>query len=270
MSPTTRRRPDATTQKTNTWRLGLMKFSPKFIINVLLILHAGSGYAENPYRISKNDSLQFQLPTSNDYLLNAEPSVTITAEKKRIDNLPFSGKIEIAAAEVGIDPALVHAVIYVESRHNPEARSPKGAMGLMQVIPETAARYGIHDAGESISNNLAAGTRYLRNLLNIFDNRIDLALAAYNAGEQAVLRHGHRIPPYSETKRYVPAVLTKYEEFREIPRTSPLRNQQFPEMILMASEQLHRYTQDAYNFKQGGQAAHPPPPFRRTGRTTEN
>lgn len=236
-----------------------MNFFLQSLIYVLLILHAGKGFAENPYRIGKNDFNQFQLAATNNHVLNAEPSQTVTTQKKKIDDLPFSGKIELAAAEAGVDPALVHALIYVESRHNPEARSPKGALGLMQVIPETAARYGIHDAGQSVSNNLAAGTRHLRSLLDIFGNRLDLALAAYNAGENAILRYGHRIPPYSETRRYVPAVLTKYEEFMEKPRSSPHRIQHIPDMRLTASEQLLRYTQDSHHLKQGEKATNPTP-----------
>ena len=133
---------------------------------------------------------------------------------------PFAAQIQIAARDAAIDQALVHAVIHVESRYNPTARSPKGALGLMQVLPDTAARYGITNAAFSPEANLQAGTRYLSDLMTLFDNRLDLVLAAYNAGENSVVRHGQRIPPYPETQSYVPAVLAKYREWRE-PLPSP-------------------------------------------------
>lgn len=139
----------------------------------------------------------------------------------KLAGLPFSAQIEDAAKRAALDPALVHALIYVESRHNPGARSPKGALGLMQVLPETASRYGIRDAVRSVDANLRAGTGYLRDLMNMFDGRLELVLAAYNAGENAVLRHGLRIPPYRETQQYVPAVLEKYREWQEAPAAEP-------------------------------------------------
>lgn len=127
----------------------------------------------------------------------------------------FAVLIEEAARNADLDPALVHAVIAVESGYNPAARSVKGAIGLMQVLPETAARYGVANPAISPEENLRAGTRYLSYLMTLFDNRIELALAAYNAGEYAVQRHGHRIPPYRETQNYVPAVLAKYRRLQE-------------------------------------------------------
>jgi soluble lytic murein transglycosylase-like protein len=135
----------------------------------------------------------------------------------RLASMPFAKLIEGAAREASLDPALVHAVIAVESGYNPAARSPKGALGLMQVLPATALRYGIHNAARSPAANLRAGTRYLSDLMVLFDRRLDLVLAAYNAGEGAVLRYGERIPPFRETQQYVPAVLARYQEWREPP-----------------------------------------------------
>lgn len=137
------------------------------------------------------------------------------APRSRFANQRFSGLIEEAARSTDLDPALVHAVIAVESGYNPAARSVKGAIGLMQVLPATAARYGVPDPSLSPAENLRAGTRYLSYLMALFNNQIELALAAYNAGEYAVLRHGHRIPPYRETQKYVPAVLARYHRWRE-------------------------------------------------------
>ena len=135
---------------------------------------------------------------------------------ERLAGMPFAKLIEGAAREASLDPALVHAVIAVESNYNAAARSPKGALGLMQVLPETALRYGIRNAARSPAANLRAGTRYLSDLMVMFDNRLELVLAAYNAGEGAVLRYGQRIPPFRETQQYVPAVLARYREWRTI------------------------------------------------------
>jgi soluble lytic murein transglycosylase-like protein len=132
----------------------------------------------------------------------------------RFADKPFARQIAEAAQAAALDLALVHAVIFIESRYDPKARSPKGAVGLMQVLPETALRYGISDPARSLEDNLKAGTRYLSDLVQLFAGRLDLALAAYNAGEKAVQRHGLRIPPYAETRAYVPAVLAKYREWR--------------------------------------------------------
>ena len=151
---------------------------------------------------------------------------------------PYADLIDHAAREASLDPALVHAVIHVESRYNAAARSPKGALGLMQVLPGTAARYGVADATRSVKVNLSVGTRYLRDLIRQFDDRLELALAAYNAGEHAVVRYGQRIPPYPETQRYVPAVLEKYREWRGPPSaaaaspTSRPRIQYLPGTVL--------------------------------------
>lgn len=89
----------------------------------------------------------------------------------------------------------------------------------MQVLPATAERFGIAEPADPVAN-VAAGTRYLRRLLDQFDQRLDLALAAYNAGEGAVVRHGNRIPPYRETRDYVPSVMEKYREWLGIPPSS--------------------------------------------------
>lgn len=126
---------------------------------------------------------------------------------------PFSREVEVFSREAKVDPALVHAIIHVESRHRQNAVSPKGALGLMQVMPATAQRYGVRTAAKSADENLKAGTRYLKDLMDMFDGKLDLVLAAYNAGEGAVMRY-KAIPPYKETRAYVPAVLAKYEEWK--------------------------------------------------------
>lgn len=105
-----------------------------------------------------------------------------------------------------VTPALVAAVVGVESGFNASAVSPKGAQGAMQLMPATAARYGVNNPGDP-AQNIDAGVRHLKDLLNEHQGNVALALAAYNAGQGAVARHGGRIPPYRETMLYVPAVL---------------------------------------------------------------
>lgn len=135
---------------------------------------------------------------------------------------PYAKLIEHAAREAALDPALVHAVISVESAYNATARSPAGAIGLMQLMPDTALRYGVKDPARSLEGNLRAGTQYLRDLMRLFNGRLDLVLAAYNAGENAVIKYGQKIPPYAETQAYVPAVLAKYREWRVALPSAPV------------------------------------------------
>ena len=114
--------------------------------------------------------------------------------------------INEVAAEVKIPRALLHAVIATESRYNSDAVSPRGAIGLMQLMPETALRFGAPDPYDP-RDNLIAGARYLKFLLKLFGNDVELVLAAYNAGHGAVMRAGNRIPQYPETMAYVPKVM---------------------------------------------------------------
>lgn len=125
----------------------------------------------------------------------------------------YASLIREVAREERVDPALLHAVVTVESGYNARALSPKGAAGLMQLMPDTARRYAVSDIWDPLQN-LRGGARYLRDLLQMFNDNLSLALAAYNAGEQAVIRHGHRIPPYAETRQYVPRVLEHYGRYR--------------------------------------------------------
>lgn len=120
--------------------------------------------------------------------------------------------VAAVAMRHALDPALLHAIVTVESAYNVRALSPRGAAGLMQLLPETARRYGISDLFDPVQN-LTAGARYLRDLLALFKQDLALALAAYNAGENAVIRHGNVIPPYPETQSYVPRVLATYRAY---------------------------------------------------------
>ena len=110
-------------------------------------------------------------------------------------------------------PALIHAVVRAESAYRSDALSSKGAMGLMQLMPATAKRYGVNDRSDP-AQNLRGGSEYLRDLLVMFENDLQLALAAYNAGENAVIRYGRQIPPYPETQNYVRKVIGFYNSMK--------------------------------------------------------
>jgi soluble lytic murein transglycosylase-like protein len=127
--------------------------------------------------------------------------------------------IERAARSAAVRPELVRAVIVVESAFNPKAVSKRGALGLMQLKPSTAKRYGVSDAFDP-EQNIRAGARYLRDLIERFGNNLELALAAYNAGEEAVERYGRNIPPFSETRQYVPNVMRVYHKLLAQQRSS--------------------------------------------------
>lgn len=131
-----------------------------------------------------------------------------SAAKSRYDRV-----VDEVSRSHGLESALLHAVISVESHYNPKAVSSKGAAGLMQLMPQTAKRYGVADAFDP-RQNLDGGARYLKDLLQMFDNDVSLALAAYNAGEHAVAKYGNRIPPYRETLQYVPRVLDFYQRYQ--------------------------------------------------------
>ncbi len=133
--------------------------------------------------------------------------------------------LRTAALAHQVDYALLQALIATESGFDPSAVSSKGAVGLMQVIPDTAARYGIqsdrfgsaHKKLMDVRTNINTGTRYLHDLLQMFPGQLDLALAAYNAGEGAVQKAGNKIPNFRETQNYVKTVLQLYEGLRPVP-----------------------------------------------------
>jgi soluble lytic murein transglycosylase-like protein len=124
-------------------------------------------------------------------------------------NPKYDEMVTQSAARHGIDPNLVFAVMRQESGFNPRAVSYKGASGLMQLMPATARRLGVTNIFDP-AQNIDAGTRYLRFLLDIFNGDVKLALAGYNAGENAVIRYGYTVPPYRETQNYVRSISAKY------------------------------------------------------------
>lgn len=141
----------------------------------------------------------------------------------------FAPLLERNAAAYGLDAALLKAMVAVESAYDPAAVSDKGAIGLMQVMPETGMRYGVAaDARRTVAQkltdpgiNVGVGARYLRDLLAMFGDDRTLALAAYNAGEQAVRQYGNRVPPYAETQDYVELIRQFEVLYRPVPTPAP-------------------------------------------------
>jgi hypothetical protein len=127
-----------------------------------------------------------------------------TSGNSRIDSL-----IKMNAARFGVDPYLVFCVIEQESQFKQLARSPKGAQGLMQLMPGTARRLGVRRPYDP-AENIMGGTRYLKELMTMFGGRVDLVLASYNAGEGAVMKYGRNVPPYRETREYVKKIGKRY------------------------------------------------------------
>jgi soluble lytic murein transglycosylase-like protein len=131
----------------------------------------------------------------------------------------YDSIIEHAAHSAAVEPNLLRAVIVVESGFNSHAVSKRGAVGLMQLMPATASRFGVSNPYDA-AQNVHAGARYLKFLIDRYGHDVRIALAAYNAGEDAVARNGGQIPPFSETMAYVPRVLKIYKLLGEQPRTT--------------------------------------------------
>lgn len=151
-------------------------------------------------------------PTSEDYTVLIKTDSQPQSESKAAPT-PYPGEdwkefTNSVADYNALDPDLVHAVISVESGGNPDAVSPKGAMGLMQLMPGTADELGVIDPMEP-TDNIRGGVKYLAGLLDRFDGNLEYALAAYNAGPGAVQKYGG-IPPYLETRQFVKKVLANY------------------------------------------------------------
>jgi soluble lytic murein transglycosylase-like protein len=160
------------------------------------------------------------VPDNNRYRLLVLSPQDRTASGERYDMQllakasQYDSIIEHAAVSAAIEPNLLRAVIVVESGFNCRAVSKRGAVGLMQLMPATASRFGVSNPYDA-RQNVHAGARYLKFLIDRFGHDIRLALAAYNAGEDAVARNGGQIPPFSETMAYVPRVLKIYRMLGE-------------------------------------------------------
>lgn len=185
--------------------------------NMLLIVCLASVYqnqvrAESIYEYTGDDGVVHlsNVPANSKYRLlipGADALSGAAPSRLRYDRI-----IVETADAYGLDSALLHAVITVESKYNPSAVSRKGAVGLMQLMPATARQYGVADLYDP-EQNIQGGAKYLRDLLAQFNGDLKLSLAAYNAGENAVARYGNHIPPYRETRNYVSRVMDFYQKY---------------------------------------------------------
>jgi soluble lytic murein transglycosylase-like protein len=150
-------------------------------------------------------------------IVNAENGgeVPKLVTKNSYSQQELKSSLSRAASLYGVDQALLEAVVIVESKFNPRAHSSKGAVGLMQLMPETARRYHVSNLYDP-DENIRGGAQYLRDLLHLFDNNLPLTIAAYNAGEGAVLKYQRQIPPFKETMQYVPKVMYHYHRLHTI------------------------------------------------------
>lgn len=159
-------------------------------------------------------------PTSGGYqlIMRTPKKGTVAYENFSANRKRHAPKIREEARKHSVDPALVMAVIHTESAYDRKAVSRAGAVGLMQLMPQTAKQYGVKDRTNA-SQNINGGVRYLRHLLERYKFDIRLALAAYNAGETAVAKYGNKIPPYDETQHYVKVVVERYQKYMKIGAT---------------------------------------------------
>ena len=197
-----------------------MVLKSTFLIAALLAASAAAAHSQI-YTYVDADGLRHytDVPDNNRYRLLILSPRDRTASGDRYDAMllakagRYDSIIEKAATAASVEPNLLRAVIVVESGFNSRAVSKRGAMGLMQLMPATATRFGVSNPYDPLQN-VHAGARYLKFLIDRFGQDVRLALAAYNAGEDAVDRNGGQIPPFSETMAYVPRVLKIYQMLR--------------------------------------------------------
>jgi soluble lytic murein transglycosylase-like protein len=182
------------------------------LLALALALCAQAARADVYLEVQKNGALLL-----SDRPLSSRARLIQVDRSPAARRLPRDAQIRRVAARHGVDPLLVHAVVRAESGYDPKAVSPKGAAGLMQLMPETARRYGVADRFDP-ATNLEGGVRYLRHLLGMFGGNVALALAAYNAGEESVLRAGGRVPHFRETTAYVRRVRLYYRVLEQTYR----------------------------------------------------
>lgn len=196
--------------------LGLMSISP-FSFAEIYIYQGPNGerlVTDRP----PHKSEQYNLLTKRDTVTDVG---RIAANRAVVSGVPrnFRSTIEANARKYRVDPALVEAVIQVESNFDPNAVSRAGATGLMQLMAKTAAHYDVYNRF-SPEQNIRAGVAHLRDLMDQYDGKLPLVLAAYNAGSSAVTKY-RGIPPYSETRRYVQKVIKAHREFRRYRYENP-------------------------------------------------
>jgi hypothetical protein len=166
-------------------------------------------------------------------------------------NSTIDGLIVDSGRRNSVDPLLLYSIMHQESTFKPRAMSYKGARGLMQLMPGTAARFGVTSIWDP-KQNIEGGTRYMRWLLDKFDGNVNLALAGYNAGEGAVMKYGNRIPPYSETQEYVRRISKRYALIRDpyaASTANSIRREQLAAVQSKESTPLSMYERSVFSVR---------------------
>lgn len=211
-------------------------------ITTVIVLSAGLAAAQNGYQIDN-----FDLPNA----VRIQTPVVETKGPKRLLRLtsmpvnPSLGGFTTGNADVdnfivesgkrnSVDPLLLYSIMHQESSFKQRAMSHKGARGLMQLMPPTAARFGVKNIWDP-KQNIEGGARYMRFLLDLFEGDVRLALAGYNAGEGAVMKYGHKVPPYNETQEYVRRISKRYSLIRD-PEAAAHANRVTSEQLAAAKQ----------------------------------
>ena len=213
------------------------------LISTVIVLSAGFASAQNGYQIDN-----FDLPNA---VRIQTPVVESKGQPKRLLRLtsmpmnPSLGGFTTGNSDVdtyivesgkrnSVDPLLLYSIMHQESSFKPRAMSYKGARGLMQLMPPTAARFGVRNIWDP-KQNIEGGARYMRFLLDLFEGDVRLALAGYNAGEGAVMKYGYKVPPYSETQEYVRRISKRYSLIRD-PEAAASANRVTSEQLAAAKQ----------------------------------
>ena len=214
-----------------------------FLISTVILLTAGFASGQSSYQIDN-----FDLP-------NAVKIEAAKAEAKgqpkrllRLTSMPMNpslggfttGNTDVdnyiveSGKRNSVDPLLLYSIMHQESSFKPRALSYKGARGLMQLMPPTAARFGVKNIWDP-KQNIEGGARYMRFLLDLFEGDVRLALAGYNAGEGAVMKYGYKVPPYNETQEYVRRISKRYSLIRD-PEAAAQANRLTNEQLSVAKQ----------------------------------
>lgn len=204
-----------------------MVYKPGVLFAILLLTASAAAARPQIYTYMDADGQRHytDVPDNNRYRLLVLSPHDRTASGDRYDAMllakagQYDSIIEKAAQAASLEANLLRAVIVVESGFNSRAVSKRGAVGLMQLMPATASRFGVSNPFDP-RENVHAGARYLKFLIDRFGHDVRLALAAYNAGEDAVDRNGGQVPPFAETMAYVPRVLKIYQMLKDQPRST--------------------------------------------------